>query len=43
MPTILKIATKEGVSNFISDKQSLALWKADLFMSTLNHLDGFLH
>jgi len=34
-------SAKEDVSHFISDKQSLDLWKADLFISTLDDLDGF--
>jgi len=33
-------SAKADVSNFISDKQSLDLWKSDLFISTLDNLDG---
>ena len=31
-------SAKEDVSNFISDKDSLKLWKPELFISTLSSL-----
>ena len=31
-------SAKEDVSNFISDKDSLNLWKKELFLSTLDRL-----
>lgn len=33
-------SAKEDVSNFISDKSSLKLWKKELFLSTLELLDN---
>ena len=36
--TINYESAEEDVSNFISDKESLNLWKKELFLSTLDEL-----
>jgi len=33
-------SAKKDVSSFITDKQSLDLWKAELFISTLDYLNA---
>ena len=33
-------SAKEDVSNFVSDKEALKLWKKELFLSTLENLKG---